>query len=64
MDLDTVSDKHLHELERLSKELLALLKKGKLTDLPLAESLRLLQAQAEKARHARFDDHNKEFQGF
>ena len=32
MDLDTVSDKHLHELERLTKELLEMMRKAKLLD--------------------------------
>lgn len=37
--LETVSDKHLHEMERLTKELLRVMYKAKLRDLPLIELL-------------------------
>ena len=64
MNLDTVSDKHLHELERLTKELLEMMRKAKLLDQPLTESLRHLETLAEKARRERFDEVNPEFRGY
>ncbi len=64
MNLDTVSDKHLHELERLTKEILDIMKKAKLLDSPITEMLRSLESSAEKARRTRFDAVNPEFQGY
>ena len=39
MNLETVSDKHLHELERLAGELLAVIRQAKLLDEPVTEAL-------------------------
>ena len=39
MNLDSLTDKHLHEIERLAKELLDVMRKAKLKDDPLAEQL-------------------------
>ena len=64
MNLETVSDKHLHELERLAKELLETMRRAKLLDLPLTELLRALESEAEKARRERFDEVNPEFRGY
>ncbi len=64
MNLDTVSDKHLHELERLTQELLYVLRRAKLLDQPLTELLRALQSQTEQARRERFDEVNPEFKGY
>lgn len=64
MNFDEVSDKHLHELERLSKELLEIMRRAKLHDQPLTEMLRSLESQAEKARRERFDEVNPEFKGY
>ncbi len=64
MDLDTVSDKHLHELERLTKDLLEIMKKAKLLDNPITELLRALETSTEKARRTRFDEVNPEFRGY
>jgi len=64
MNLDTVSDKHLHELERLAKELLETMRRAKLLDLPLTELLRVLESEAEKARRERFDEVNPEYRGY
>jgi len=64
MNLDTVSDKHLHELERLTKELLEIMRRAKLLNSPLTEMLRLLESQAEHARRERFDEVNPEFRGY
>jgi hypothetical protein len=64
MNLETVSDKHLHELERLAKELLEIMRRAKVLDQPLTEMLRSLESQAEKARRERFDEVNPEFKGY
>jgi hypothetical protein len=64
MNFDEVSDKHLHELERLTKELLEVMRKAKLLDQPLTELLRELESQAEKARRERFDEVNPQFRGY
>lgn len=64
MNLETVSDKNLHELERLTKELLEVMRRSKLLDAPLTEMLRSLGTEAEKARRERFDEVNPEFKGY
>lgn len=64
MDFETVSDKHLHELERLTKELLEIMRKAKLRDLPITGLLRELESQAEKTRRERFDEVNPKFRGY
>ena len=64
MNLDTVSDKQLHELERLAKELLEAMRRAKLLDQPIIELLRALESEAEKARRERFDEVNPEFRGY
>jgi hypothetical protein len=62
--LETVSDKHLHEMERLTKELLRVMQKAKLRDLPIIELLRQLESEAEKARRERFDAVNPGYRGY
>lgn len=64
MNLETVSDKHLHELERLAGELLAVIRQAKLQDAPEAETVRLLIQQAGEVRRARFDTANREYLGY
>lgn len=61
MDLDTISNKNLGDLERLSKELLALMRKTKLLDTPLAKLLYELENEAGKIRRARFDAEDSEY---
>lgn len=64
MNLDTVSDKNVHEIERLTKELLEVLRKAKLQNEPLVEMLRLLQQETGKIRRERFDGVDKEYSGY
>lgn len=64
MNLDTLSDKHLHEIERLAKELLDVLRKAKLKDEPIAEQLHQLEIQAGNLRRERFDAANPEYRGY
>ena len=61
MNLETVSDKHIHDLERTIGELLGLMRKAKLQDETLTATLRELQQKLEKTRHDRFDSKNTEF---
>jgi hypothetical protein len=64
MNLETLPDKHLHELERLTKELLEVMRRAKLLDQPLTELLRKVESEAEKARRERFDEVNPQFRGY
>jgi hypothetical protein len=64
MNLDAVSDKHLHELERLTKDLLEMMKKAKLLDNPITALLHSLETSAEEARRTRFDAANSEYRGY
>ncbi|HEX2908526.1 MAG TPA: hypothetical protein VHO69_16765 [Phototrophicaceae bacterium] len=64
MDLDSVSNKQLQELERLAQELLLVLRKAKLKDLPLIEELNQLVLESGKARRERFDAENTEYLGY
>jgi hypothetical protein len=64
MNLETISDKQLHELERLAKELLEMMRKSKLLNQPITDLLRGLASETEKARRERFDEVNSEFQGY
>lgn len=62
MNFDAVSDKNFHELEKLTKELLEVLRRANLLDHPLTEMLHRLEAQAENARPVHPDAVNPEFQ--
>lgn len=64
MDLETVSDKQLHELERLAGELLTVMRQAKLLDEPVAEAIRTLHHEAGEVRRSRFDAANKEHLGY
>jgi hypothetical protein len=64
MNLDTLSDKQLQELERLAKELLLVMRKAKLVGIPLAESLHQLEVEAGEIRRERFDTSNPEYSGY
>lgn len=64
MNLDAVSRKDLQELEKTTKELLAVLRKVKLPNPPLIKLLEELEAQTEAIRRERFDEANPEYQGY
>jgi hypothetical protein len=64
MNLETVSDKHINELERLAKELLAVMKQAKLNEEALAKSLQLLALEAGNVRCTRHDAANPRFRGY
>ncbi len=58
MDLDTVSTKHINELENLVKDLLTAMRKAKLQKDPLGEQLRQFEQELGDVRRQRFDAAN------
>lgn len=61
MNLETLSQKHLNELEHRVSELLATLRKAKIHDDPLVESLKTLEQEIGELRRERFDAANTEY---
>ena len=55
MNLDTISDKDLQQLERLLGEILVIISQAKLQNEPEADTLRRLHVQMGDIRCARFD---------
>lgn len=64
MNLDMLSDKHLQTIERLTQELLTVLRQAKLKDEPVVEELRQLEQEASRVRRERFDVANPEYRGY
>ena len=64
MNFDNVPQKHMGELELLVRELLAVMRKARIQNEPLEESLRLFQNDLEDARRKRFDEANSEYQSY
>lgn len=64
MNLDNVTDKHLHEIERLVGELLAVMRQAKLQTEPITESLNQMKSEVEVVRRARFDLADREYHGY
>jgi hypothetical protein len=64
MELDTLSDKHLQDMERLARELITLMRQAKLKDEPLTEALHSLEMEAAKVRRERFDASHPEYHGY
>ena len=64
MNFELVSDKQLHEMERLTTELLLVMRKAKLQDESLYERLKTLETEAGNARRERFDAVNPEYRGY
>jgi hypothetical protein len=64
MELDSVSDKHLQEMERLARELLNIMRHAKLKDTVLVEALQTLELEAARVRRERFDSANPEYHGY
>jgi hypothetical protein len=64
MDLVTIPQKQLQELEVLLTGFLLALKKAKIQDAPFADSLEEFKGQLEATRRARFDAENSHFQGY
>lgn len=64
INLEGVSDKHLQTMERLARELLAVMRQAKLKDEPLVEALQQLELQAGIVRRERFDSANPQYRGY
>lgn len=64
MNLETVTDKQLQEIERLTRELGLALRQAKLQDEPLAHELHQLELEAGKVRRERYDDANSQYRGY
>jgi len=64
MNLEGISRKHLNELEIRVTELLVTIRKAKLQNEPLAESLKALENQLGDARRKRFDESTPEYRGY
>ncbi len=64
MNLDTVSSKHLNELEGLVRELQLVMRKASLHNEPLAKSLHEFELELGQVRRARFDAANPEYIGY
>jgi hypothetical protein len=64
MNLEHVSQKQLGELERLTREMQDALRKAKLQDEPLLETLRLFEQELGELRRKRFDETNPEYRGY
>ncbi len=61
MNLETVSQKHVNELEILVKELLIAMRKAKLEKEPLGEYLRRFDQELGDVRRERFDGMHPEY---
>ena len=64
MNLENISPKHLNELERSIQALLATMRKAKLKDEPLQESLKLLEQKLGDIRRERFDEVDPGYLGY
>jgi hypothetical protein len=64
MNLETISQKQLNELEHCVRALLDTMRKAKIQNDPLAESLRSLEQELGEARRERFDSVNSEYQSY
>ena len=64
MNLEHIPQKQLGELERLTREMQDALRKAKLQDEPLLESLRLFEQELSELRRKRFDETNPEYRGY
>lgn len=64
MNLESLNDKQLNEVERLASELAALLKRTKFANDPLYLTLTNLKYAAGGVRQERFDQHDSKYQGY
>ncbi len=61
MNLENLSRKQLNDLELQSRQLIETMRKARLQDDPLFESLDMLTQKLEKMRHEQFDEANSEY---
>ncbi len=64
MELETISDKNIQELERLTRELLNVIKRAKIQDEKLIDALKDLEAKVGEIRRTRFDESNPQYHGY
>lgn len=64
MNLETVPQKNLNELERLAREMQLLLRKSKLNNEPLAKLLSEFEAELSQLRRERFDAANPKYHSY
>jgi hypothetical protein len=64
MNLESLTDKQLHEMERLLTELTHLMKQAKLTEDPLHAALTQLKYEAGTLRQKRFDENDSRYSGY
>ena len=61
MNLENLSRKQLNDLELQSRQLIETMRKARLQDDPLFESLDMLTQKLERMRHEQFDEANSEY---
>ncbi|MBE2271901.1 MAG: hypothetical protein IAE80_26945 [Anaerolinea sp.] len=64
MNLDGINQKDLNELERLTRELIAQMRKAKLTNEPLVDALAAFERELSDLRRERFDASNPGYKGY
>jgi hypothetical protein len=63
-NLDAISTKNLNEMERLTRELMAVIRKSKLENEALVEALRQFEIEVGNLRRVRFDAANPEYHAY
>jgi hypothetical protein len=64
MNLEIISQKQLNALEHCTRELLIAMRKSKLQNIPLFETLKSLEHELGEARREQFDATNSEYGAF
>lgn len=64
VNLETVSTKHLNEMEQSIRTLLTIMRQAKLQNEPIAQSLRELELEIGQVRRERFDKANPEYHSY
>ena len=64
MALQDASPKHIMQLEQQITELLKTMRKAKIQQLPIYESLQALELELGEARRNRHDDNTPEYKGY
>jgi len=64
VELDTLSQKHLNEVEHCVKALISSMRKAKIQNESLTDTLKQFESQLEQARQKRFDSKNSEYDAY
>ena len=64
MDFDSVSTKHINELEQQISQILKTMRAAKLTQEPIYTSLQALEQELGEARRGRFDEQDSKYNGY